>query len=116
YNVDVDLGDYLQALIDPVRGRMLSLASLGTMLAPVLHYGFPAEIGAGTYDRSFAVETVDVIPIPNEGDFPGPVEMDLPMTISGVEEIVDNKTYVIAGDYDSLEDYRLQARDGMRPY
>lgn len=114
---NLDLGSTIQAIVEPERGRLLALASLGTPLAPVLHYGFPAEIGAGSYDRRFFVDTVGVTPIPNGGLAPGPIAITAPVPpIVGVEEIVDNKTYTLAGDYTDIEEYRLQARDRKRPY
>jgi hypothetical protein len=111
----IDVPANAQAVLDPQTGRVMTREAENTLMATVLHYGFPAEIGAGTYDRRFYVDTTGVTTISNGDPSPGPIALPAP-AVNATEEIVDNKTYTISGNYDLLEEYRLQARNGMRPY
>ncbi|NJK33253.1 MAG: hypothetical protein HC927_13120 [Deltaproteobacteria bacterium] len=117
-----------QMAIDPTRGR--ALIALGDtpalrVIALLLHYGTPAEIGAGSYDRRFDIianEAVNILD--NDDPNPGPVTVNIPSAATVVDEIEDSKTYNPvgngeggdAGNLVGLVDYRLQAANLQRPY
>jgi hypothetical protein len=100
-------------VVDTERGRVISRDEF-IAIARVLHYGFPAEIGAGAYDRRFDLETATVV-LSDGGTSPGPIALPAP-TATAVEEITNNKTYTIGADYSLLQQYRLQASNFKRPY
>ncbi len=108
-----------ELVIDPERGRFwFRTPPTENVWAPLYHYGFSGNIGAGTYDRRGAIATSDVIPIPNGGDSdPGPVTMNVPPPpLSGVFQFDDNKTYMPDGDLTGIEKLTLQAANFRRPY
>ncbi|PRQ03167.1 hypothetical protein [Enhygromyxa salina] len=105
-------------IVDPARGTVISQSTdSANMIAPVLHYGFPGEVGAGTYDRRESIELSGVTPLDDGGDDVGRVTVLLDPT-NGVEELVNNKTFEVdlASDLTEVEDYRLQAKNLTRSY
>ncbi|NVB36415.1 hypothetical protein G6O69_01135 [Pseudenhygromyxa sp. WMMC2535] len=106
-----------QAIVDPERGAVISQASDGSspLLAPVLHYGFSGEVGAGSYDRRGSIIVDDAVALlDNDGDAPGPVSTTL--ATAAIEQLQDSKTYDVSADLSGVEDYRLQAANFTRPY
>jgi hypothetical protein len=106
-------------VIDPDRGRLWFRTSPSEKVwAPVYHYGFSGNIGAGTYDRRATVVTNDVIAVANGGDSEtGPVTMNVPPPpLSGVFQFDDNKTYLPDDDTTGIEALTYQAANFRRPY
>lgn len=105
-----------QAIVDPGRGAVISQATdaVTPVIAPVLHVGGPGEVGANGYDRRDTIETTGVTALGNGGDAVGPIATTLAVT--GVEELVDSKTYDVTVDLVDVEDYTLQAANFQRPY
>jgi hypothetical protein len=108
------LVDTLSVLVDPKHGVGLTFGP--TLIAPKLHYGFPAEIGAGTYDRRFFVVTEGVNSLDDGDNAIGPIAIAIPSGVNAVDQFENSKTYNPAGNLNLLEDYRLQAKDRERPY
>ncbi len=113
-----------QVIVDPERGRARIDTAVNPgelVIAHLMHYGSPGEIGAGSYDRRFDIETVGVNALPNGGNAAGPIGLTLPSDPTAIDEVVDSKTYNPSsadpsGNLLDLEDYRLQARNFQRPY
>ena len=60
-------GLFFVAIVDPHSGRLMlvdPLAGDDRLYVPRYHYGFSADIGAGTYDRSASVRTESVTLFP----------------------------------------------------
>lgn len=115
-NIDPMVSDNHALSIDPTTG--LARALLGPphkLIAPLLHYGAPSELGAGTYDRRRSVATVGVTPLGGGGDSAGPIGLT-PSAATAIDEIVNSKTYTPPDEIDEVEDYRLQAANLERPY
>lgn len=115
-NLDASLLTDHVAIIDPVTGAAISSTAVDTnkLIAPILHYGAPSELGAGPYDRRASVETVGVTQLDGGGDLVGPIGLT-PTGTTAVDEIINSKTYTPAA-ISGVEDYRLQAASLERPY
>ena len=85
---------------------------------PLYHYGFSANIGAGTYDRRSDIATGNVNLIPNGGaGLPGPVPLNVPAApVSGVFQFENNRTYLPDNDVIGIRDLTYQAANFRRPY
>jgi hypothetical protein len=111
-----------EAVIDPVLGRFLLTSAPGTegeVYALRYHYGFPGEVGAGTYDRSQSVLQEGVTDFDGGPDQPGPVTgFSLPST--GTHQFTNSKTYEpdtpANNTVDLIDELVLQAADRKRPY
>jgi hypothetical protein len=108
-------------VIDPERGRFwfrTPVAPDDKVWVPVYHYGFSANIGAGTYDRRSNIATGNVNLIANGGvSFPGPVPLIVPAApVSGVFQFVDSETYSPDDDVIGIRDLTFQAENFRRPY
>jgi hypothetical protein len=115
---DIDKADH-KLVVDPERGAVLSRSTdddENLLIVPVYHYGFPGAVGAGTYDRRESIVTVGVFALPAGGNDVGRVDSILNHVDHPVEELENNKTYVITGNLSNVENYRLQASDLTRPY
>ena len=78
----------LTALIDPDRGRGKLLGAPGSALVRY-HYGFPGDIGAGTYDRARSIVYPPARVVPAGG---GAVTAPV-LGTSGSVAITDSDTY-----------------------
>ncbi len=113
-----------QVLIDPELGR-LSLPATLTVDGQVIdmrnpsvtfHYGFPAELGGGTYARvsTLATDIATIVPVTT----PGTINAALgTLTGSGVVEIRDNGRYTAPVSINATAGARIELRaaDGRRP-
>lgn len=109
-----------ELVINPELGRFWFLAAPTEnekVWVPIYHYGFPANIGAGSYDRREAIKKKDET-FTNGGDTnPGPVEMEVPPSpVKGVHEFSDSKTYSPNGDVIGIDNATFQAGNFERPY
>jgi hypothetical protein len=111
-----------RAVVDPHLGRLMLVEALAAgerLYVPRYHYGFPAEIGAGTYDRSASVSRDPATAFPNGGTDPGPVT-GFALPANGTHGFVNSKTYrpdAPAGNrLSGIENLWLQANDRQRPY
>lgn len=104
-----------QMVVDPEMGRFAFIAGnepgVNDLLLTNYHYGFPGNIGAGTYDRR-TVE--DVTP----GSFAsnGATITSVILLDNGVTQIEDNRTYFTLPDSAAVQDMTLQAANQCRPY
>ncbi|HWP41606.1 MAG TPA: hypothetical protein VNO14_00125, partial [Blastocatellia bacterium] len=106
-------------VIDPEHGRFLFREPpANNVWVPLYHYGFSANIGAGTYDRRGHIIIGGVTSISNGGDNqPGSVPMSVPPApLSGVFQFDDSKTYLPDADISGIENLTLQAGNFERPY
>ncbi|MEO7653854.1 MAG: hypothetical protein ABIZ80_25640 [Bryobacteraceae bacterium] len=105
-------------VIDPERGRFwFRSVPADHVWAPVYHYGFSGNIGAGTYDRRATVATEGVVSFPNSAADPGPVTANMPPAPQlGVFQFDTNKTYLPDADIDAIESATFQAANFRRPY
>ena len=100
-----------RALIDPVRGRVQIFGAVPQTLTVNYHYGFSADIGAGSYARP-DVETVQ----PNtELSGGGPISAT-DLHNDGVTQINDNGTYGPLSDKLNIRNLVFQAANFTRPY
>lgn len=106
------------AIVDPARGAvMVEILNTDPIHAPVLHYGFPGEVGAGSYDRRASIETTGVFSLPDGGNSRGPINALGLTPGNGVEQLENSKTYkVTQATISGITDYRLQAANFQRPY
>lgn len=100
-----------RALIDPERGRLQLFGSDPQPLTVDYHYGFPGNIGAGTYSRG-AVETYEADSEINGG---GAVTASA-LHNNGTTQINDNRSYGPLSDKLNISSLALQAANGTRPY
>jgi hypothetical protein len=105
-------------VIDPERGRLwFRTAPTDQVWVPVYHYGFSADIGAGTYDRRAFVLTSNVVEMPNGGNAaPGPIPATFPTPRAGVFQFDDDKTYLPDSDIAGITSVTYQAANFKRPY
>jgi hypothetical protein len=105
-------------VVDPERGAVISQSTAvdSFLIAPVYHYGFPGEVGAGTYDRRESIVTVDVFALPDGGDDVGRVDLSADLLLHPIDELQDDKTYFVTTNLSDVGDYRLQASNLTRPY
>lgn len=100
-------------VIDPERGRFLFVGDPAEPEVSVMyHYGFPGEVGAGTYDRRDVerCEPDQLIPV-GGGALPAAgIQTD------GVNQFEDSKTYLLNEDITGIEELTLQAANRERPY
>lgn len=95
--------------IHPERGRLMFVEALGDEKV-TYHYGFSAEIGAGTYER-YCWESDTMSNISGGG------VLDAPYILANdVTQINDSATYSHIGSKDTIENMILQAANGERPY
>ena len=88
-------GLFFVAIVDPHTGRLMlvnPLAGDDQLYVPRYHYGFSADLGAGTYDRSASVRTESVTLFPDGGNDPGPVT-GFALPADGTHGFVNSKTY-----------------------
>lgn len=109
------LVDTLSIIVNVGLGLALTM-SADLVLARMLHYGAPGEIGAGAYDRRFSIVTEGVNVLADGGDLAGPIGMTIPSASIAVDQVENSKTYNPGGDLGVLKDYRLQSANFERPY
>jgi hypothetical protein len=100
-----------QLVVDPERGRMLFSAPPASGSTVSYWYGFPGEIGAGSYDRSAGLGTPSLPLIQGGGAIPA-----ASLQTAGVTQIADSLTYDSIDDLSGIEDLILQAANQQRPY
>jgi hypothetical protein len=100
-----------QLVVDPERGRMLFSAPPASGSTVSYWYGFPGEIGAGSYDRSAGLGTPSLPLIQGGGAIPA-----ASVQTAGVTQIADSLTYDSIDDLSGIEDLILQAANQQRPY
>ncbi|MBD3276536.1 MAG: hypothetical protein GF372_14570, partial [Candidatus Marinimicrobia bacterium] len=121
-------------LIDPERGRILFPDGVpADPLTAKYHYGFPGEVGAGSYERRlFLKDTPDIIrthdergELQNSGLYTFTTLTDPQRQLlldaddlhnEGVTEIRDSATYTPVSDKLNVRDLTLQAANQERPY
>ena len=115
-------GLFFVAIVDPHTGRLMlvnPLAGDDRLYVPRYHYGFSADLGAGTYDRSASVRTESVTLFPDGGNDPGPVT-GFALPADGTHGFVNSKTYrpdtPPGNRLADIEDLWIQADDRERPY
>ena len=106
-------GEYRHLAIDPDHGRFMFDVDRGTTPVCSYHYGFPGRIGAGTYDRGHIDQTVRAN-IPRKSG--GGNLADADVSMDGVSQIDDSKTYGPVVDRAQIQNMTLQAANGHRPY
>lgn len=107
--------------IDPVLGRIALPPGVNGSVAVAFHYGFPAPIGGGPYDRAAAfMRTTGEHPIVRVPSNKATVQqaLDALPATGGIVEIVDNGTYaadvtIVAGRDAAIE---LRAAEGKNPH
>jgi hypothetical protein len=116
---DIDKPDH-KLVVDPERGAVISHSTDATnrLVAQVYYYGFPGEVGAGTYDRRESIVTgIEVVPLGDGGTSHGRVDdVVLDPVTHAVEELQNDKTYEFDVNLTNVTDYRLQAKNFTRPY
>jgi hypothetical protein len=108
------LDPWVEALVDPVRGRVQLPSSPRprSLQARRLHYGLFWPVGAGTHDRRRTVPVAAVAPTPM-------ILTPAFATLSGDRVVADSRTYrptTAAGVITVNADARLWALDRQRPY
>jgi hypothetical protein len=99
-------------VVDPERGRLLFAGgALGAPVRVTYHYGFPGEIGAGTYDRR-EVEGRE----PDLRHSGGGALAAADLLNDGVVQLDDSATYGPVADKLAVRDMTLQAANQQRPY
>lgn len=131
WGTSLTVEDDRRALIDPARGRVVVLATLGVggaLFVQRFHFGLVNPVGAGPFDRAALLSPdADVdgeIPsgtVNGDGFFvdPGPVTgVTLPTT--GVHRVPSSKTYEpdigVTQTWADVGPLVLEAADGERPY
>ena len=119
---DLPAAPGIEAFVDPDRGRFLLEEPPPpgqAVFVPRYHYGFPGELGAGTFDRSGSVAHEDVTEFDPGENQPGPVT-GFVLPSEGIHQFANSKTYLptapAANTVDTLGALRLQAADRTRPY
>ncbi|HWV56990.1 MAG TPA: hypothetical protein VNZ57_05910, partial [Longimicrobiales bacterium] len=99
-------------VVDPARGRLFFPAGEpDSQPAVTYHYGFPASIGAGTYDRRHVEEVQpDVVHTGGGALAAGDIPND------GVARIDDDRTYGPVANKNAVRNLTLQAANQQRPY
>ena len=121
-NWTLPAGLFFRAIVDPQSARLMlvnPLAAAEQLYVPRYHYGFSADLGAGTYDRSASVRTEAVTLFPDGGNAPGPVT-GFSLPTDGTHSFKNSKTYrpdappgnLLSG----IKDLWIQADDRERPY
>jgi len=113
-------------VIDPELGRFLFLGNRPRGKVNVFYYyGFPGEIGAGTYDRRFYKPSIVEGSEDYNGELMNPDRAPLlgggrisdgAVLSDGVTEIGDNKTYGPVADVSGVKDLVLQSSNKKRPH
>jgi hypothetical protein len=110
------------AVVDPHLGRLMLVNPLTggeRFYIPRHHYGFSADLGAGTYDRAASVRTEGVTAFPDGGNDPDPV-IGFALPAEGTHSFTNSKTYrpdtPPANRLSNIEDVWIQADDRERPY
>lgn len=101
----------VRAVIDPERGRLLFVGSAPSDVTVTYHYGFSAEIGAGTYNRRSLEGSVPDNQINGGGQIQA---VSLPN--NGVTQINDSAGYGPVENKNSVTSLTLQAANQERPY
>ena len=118
-----------RALLDPARGRVLTVAAPGaTLFALRYHFGLMHPVGAGPFDRaamlSADAEVTGTLPagaVDGDGFFtdPGPLSA-VTLPVAGVHRVPSSKTYEpdlgASQTWGPVGPLRLEAADGERPY
>ncbi len=100
-----------RALVDPARGRLQLFGADPQPLSVDYHYGFAADIGAGSYARP-AVEAYEADTEISGGGAIGASRLHN----QGTTQINDNRTYGPLPDKLNILSLALQAANGRRPY
>ena len=99
--------------IDPENGRFMFLhAPENTMnIYIAYHYGFSGPVGAGSYERSWVIDSVPAI-IKTGGGSLSPVDL----MNNGTTQIDDSNTYGPVANKVLIENMLLQSKSKQRPY
>lgn len=101
-----------ELVVDPARGRLLFPAGApDTDVLVTYHYGSPAPIGAGTYDRRHVEEVHPDVAHSGGGAL---AAADIPN--EGVARIDDDRTYGPLPNKNAVRSLTLQAANQRRPY
>ena len=97
--------------IDPDNGRLLFIGDAPSTPLVTYHYGYSAEIGAGTYDRNL-IDTLDIDINVSGG---GPLDAS-ELDNDSVTQIDDNLTYRPISDKLAVRNMAVVAANQQRPY
>lgn len=101
-----------QLLIDAEKGRFRFInGAITSDIAVHYHYGFSANIGAGTYARPFIREEA-----PNMNRSGGGLLMAANIAANGITQINDSKTYSPIQSRSGIANMYLRANKTQRPY
>lgn len=114
-----DLGTWMvpaveaELIVDPRKGRFLVPEAAGdTRFAVSYHYGFPSEVGAGTYARSYLGPAITDVRKSGGGN----VTADDQVAV-GVLQFDDSATYdVAANPSEGIRGLEIRSANGKRPY
>jgi hypothetical protein len=105
-------------VVDPERGTVISQSTDDDddlLIARVYHYGFPGEVGAGTYDRRGSIVAGSEVH-DGGGHAVGRVPLTLDPVNRPIEELPNDKTYEVAANLSGVGDFRVQASNLTRPH
>ena len=97
--------------IDPQRGRLMFIADAPESVTVSYHYGFSAEIGAGSYDRSHVDQHTPDKTHSGGGEITAPNLLN-----DGVTRIEDSASYGPLGSKNSVQQLAFIAANNQRPY
>ncbi len=102
--------------VDPVLGRLAFGTAPAEMVLVTFHYGSPAEIGGGEYERAatFQAKLEPLTPV----SMPGPLQAALAgLTTGGVVQVQDSGRYAetLSLSLDAGAHVEIRGRNGARP-
>lgn len=97
--------------IDPQRGRLMFIGDSPDNVTVSYHYGFAAEIGAGSYDRSHVEQHIIDKNLNGGGDINAPDLLN-----NGVTQIQDSARYRLVSNKNSVQNLVFIAANNQRPY
>jgi hypothetical protein len=99
-------------VIDPEKGRLQFFGSPPAACSVTYHYGFSAEVGAGTYPRPEVDQRLPDSTVQPGG---GPID-DAVLLENGITQIDDSVTYGPIANKSKVVDLTLQSASETRPY
>ena len=100
-------------VIDSEKGRFLFIGAAVSEVTATYHYGFSADIGAGTYSRKLIKNTKFPILEVENGVSLTAVKLN---NGEGITQIKDNKTYESIDNLGAVINLTLQAANKVRPF